>query len=142
MSHLALVAPALKRGTASHDFFRYTDGNLLQVREGIDLSAALLQASLLLDSARAAALSVADDHQDDVAYGAAYLIELAQGLVGAAECGLSPAQPKTDECPLGFLREALVDSQKQTGQARTAKMRAYHDGRASAFQIAIAALEG
>lgn len=142
MSHLALVAPAPKRGTASHDFFHSIDGNLLQVRQGIDLSAALLQASCLLDTSRAAVLSVADDHQDNVAHGAAYLIELAQGLVNAAECGLSPAQPKADECPLGFLREALVDSQKQAGQARTAKMRTYHDGRASAFQIAIAALEG
>jgi len=142
MSHLALVAPAPKRGTASHDFFHSIDGNLLQVRQGIDLSAALLQASCLLDTARAAVLSVAEDHQDNVAHGAAYLIELAQGLVNAAECGLSPAQPKADESPLGFLREALADSQKQAGQARTAKMRTYHDGRASAFQIAIAALEG
>ncbi|MBN9698481.1 MAG: DUF3077 domain-containing protein [Zoogloea sp.] len=142
MSHLALVAPAPRRGTASHDFFHSIDGNLLQVRQGADLSATLIHASCLLDTARASVLSVADEHQDNVAHGAAYLIELAQGLVNAAECGLSPVQSKADESPLGFLREALVDSQKQAGQARTAKMRTYHDGRASAFQIAIAALEG
>lgn len=142
MSHLALVAPASKRGTASHDFFRSMDGNLLQVREGADLSSTLMLASCLLATAFATVLSVADENEDNVAHGAAYLIELAKGLVDAAECGLSPVQPKADESPLGFLREALADSQKQAGQARTAKMRTYHDGRASAFQISIAALEG
>lgn len=142
MSHLALVSPAPKRGTASHDFFHSIDGNLLQVRQGADLSATLIHASCLLDTARASVLSVADEHRDNVAHGAAYLIELAQGLVNAAECGLSPAQSKAEESPLSFLREALADSQKQASQARTAKMRNYHEGRASAFQIAVAALEG
>lgn len=142
MSHLALVAPASKRGTASHDFFRSMDGNVLHVREGADLSSTLALASCLLATAFATVLSVADEGDDSVAHGAAYLIELAKGLVDAVECGLSPAQPKADESPLAFLREAEAASLKQLGEARTAKMRAYHEGRAEAFQIAIAALEG
>lgn len=143
MSHLALVAPAPKRGTASHDFFHTTAGNLLQVRNGINVSAALVQASCLLDAAHAAVERLSEDRQDNLAHGAAYLIELAQGLVDASEGGEHPDDPKpTDADPLSFLREALADSQKQAEHARTAKVRNYHDGRASAFQIAIAALEG
>lgn len=41
-----------------------------------------------------------------------------------------------------FLREALGNSLGLAREARTAKMRAYHEGRADAFQIALAALEG
>jgi len=55
---------------------------------------------------------------------------------------LSPAQSKAEESPLSFLREALADSQKQASQTRTAKMRNYHDGRASAFETAINMLRG
>lgn len=115
---------------------------MLQVREGADLASTLALASSLLATAFATVLSVADDREDSVAHGAAYLIELAKGLVDAAECGLNPVQPKSDGSPLDFLREAEAASLKQLGEARTAKMRVYHEGRAEAFQIAIAALEG
>lgn len=43
---------------------------------------------------------------------------------------------------IAFLSAQLADSLKQAGKARTAKMRAYHEGRAEAFQIAMTALEG
>lgn len=41
-----------------------------------------------------------------------------------------------------FLSAQHAASLKQVGEARIAKMRAYHEGRAEAFQIAITALEG
>jgi hypothetical protein len=43
---------------------------------------------------------------------------------------------------LDFLAAQLADSQKQASQTRTAKMRNYHDGRASAFETAINMLRG
>ena len=43
---------------------------------------------------------------------------------------------------IAFLSAQHAASLKQVGEARIAKMRAYHEGRAEAFQIAITALEG
>ena len=43
---------------------------------------------------------------------------------------------------IAFISAQLAASLKQVGEARIAKMQAYHEGRAEAFQIAITALEG
>lgn len=142
MSHLAVVAPAPKRGTASHDFFKSSKGNIFAVREGLPIQEVLGEASCILAVAMDLCYRIADDTESTQTYGAAYLLEMAKGLLDAA---IEPPQLNTKDDPADpvfFLREALADSQKQASQARTAKMRTYHDERASAFQIAIAALEG
>ena len=84
----------------------------------------------------------ADDVGSPTAFGTAYLVEMAKGAVDAAVGALHLQQREdTAPDPIAFLHEALEDSRQKAAQSRTAKMRAYHDGRASAFQIAIATLD-
>ncbi len=143
MSSLALSAPAFRRSTQRHDIFGDSGLSLFSVRAGVPVPEALNQASMLMTSAVEAAYRTADDVGSPTAFGTAYLVEMAKGAVDAAVGALHLQQREdTAPDPIAFLHEALEDSRQKAVQSRTAKMRAYHDGRASAFQIAIATLEG
>lgn len=138
--HAGATAP--QRVTALHSFFEYPQSKLFAVRDGHPVDDVLTQASCFLGVAVDLAYRAADETDNKMAFGVAYLVELAQGVVDSTVRAVIREESEPGNDHLSFLREALADSQRQASQARTAKMRAYHDGRASAFQIAIAALEG
>ena len=140
--HAGATAP--KRVTAQHPFFSCSPNGapLFSVRPNIPLDDAIDIASCFLASALDTVEQVAQNVGGDLIHGAVYLIEMSKAVVDSAAGSVMRQEGETRDDHLSFLREALADSQKQASQARTAKMRTYHDGRASAFQIAIAALEG
>ncbi|NML24580.1 DUF3077 domain-containing protein [Zoogloea dura] len=136
------TSAASTRVTALHHFFGISGYELFAVREGVLIADALQQAAHLMTSAVDAAYRTADEAGTPTAFAAAYLAETALGCVRAAADAIVREDQAIPSDPAGFLREAIEDSRQKASQARTAKMRTYHEGRVSAFQIAIAALEG
>lgn len=94
----AMVPPAMamtdrvpSSATAEHAFLCCSDAPLFAVRGDVPTDDALEMASNFLSSARHLAYSFAVEHDDESAFGLAYLIEMAKGIVDASILGL-PSQ--------------------------------------------------
>ena len=111
-----------------------SQSKLFAVLPGVPLSDALAVASCALASVLSTARCSAVEHDDEILHGAVFQLEAAKAIVDSVDAALTLA-------PTIARLEALLQEAEHLAAAETGQAKAFNQGRASAFELTLDALQ-
>lgn len=116
---------------------------LFAVRPGVPLSDALEAASCTLAAVLRIVSGAAMEHDDEILHGAVFQLEAVKAIVDSADLA-TPAGKQADghmRAPTIARFEALLQEAEHLATVETGQAKAFNQGRASAFELTLDALQ-